>query len=576
MSSLYVRTLSQGLQAFVPIAAALLWCSRNGSQRLRVFITTGLLAALALSFVAAAWFRASTRQALAEASLAGAALVIALFSAAALWRGSESRTTVRSRWLGPAVAGAAALIVVRQTMEMAYVFQAAAFEVRSFDATSSVVLGAAAAVICAWVSTALGRRLTLRDRLIALKVCLGFFLVQALIYAFHESAEAGLLPSSEALHAATEPYGPDGRYGVHFSDLLIVGPLVSVGFTRLSGAWRLRSAGWQQSRLANRRAVMATICGSFFLLGMQQSDARAPRAIPRARPEEIAAVLAGPHLLVRNTRAGGGFGALGVLPLDGADAERRLTDVTCQRVSFAQAHGLCLHLERGIFNVYSAIQLDKSLKPGKSIKLVGLPSRTRISPDGRLGAVTVFVIGDDYAADFSTRTTLIDLEAGEEIGELEQFSTWRNGERFRGLDFNFWGVTFAADGNTFYATLRTAGRTYLVRGELALRRLTVLRENVECPSLSPDNRLLAYKKRIGPSPDSWRLHVLELMSNVERIVDGETRYIDDQVEWLDSRHLLYSVPRRTTSTSDVWIASLDPREPARVFVSDAESPIVVR
>src|SRR6185295_392109 len=133
----------------------------------------------------------------------------------------------------------------------------------------------------------------------------------------------------------------------------------------------------------------------------------------------------------------------------------------------------------------------------------------------------------------------------------------RNGARFKAADVNFWGVTFSEDSRVFYATLRTAAgadapNTYLVRGELALRRLTVLRENVECPSLSPDNRMLAYKKRVGPSPDPWRIHTLDLPTNAERIVEGEKRYIDDQVEWLADRHVLYGVPRRTTSISDVW------------------------
>jgi hypothetical protein len=111
---------------------------------------------------------------------------------------------------------------------------------------------------------------------------------------------------------------------------------------------------------------------------------------------------------------------------------------------------------------------------------------------------------------------------------------------------------------------------------LALRKLTVVRDGVECPSLSPDNRLLGYKKRVGPSPDAWRLHVLDLDNNVERLIDAETRYIDDQVEWLDSQHLLYAVPRRTTAISDVWVVPVDGSAPPRVFLSEASSPIVVR
>jgi hypothetical protein len=228
-----------------------------------------------------------------------------------------------------------------------------------------------------------------------------------------------------------------------------------------------------------------------------------------------------------------------------------------------------------VFNSYTALLLDRNLKQGASIKLEGLPSRTRASADGRVGAVTVFVLGDDYAAAFSTRTILVDLASGDEIGELEQFSTWRDGARFKEVDFNFWGVTFAKDGNTFYAALRTGGKTFLVRGELGLRKLTVMRENVECPAISPDNRLLAYKKRVGPSPDSWRLHVLDLQTNAERIVAAETRYIDDQVEWLDDRRLLYAIPRRTTTIADVWVAAIDGAEPSRIFLPQAESPVVV-
>jgi hypothetical protein len=543
-----------------------------------VAITVGMVAALPLSIVAAAWFQARARQAFDEACLASGALAITLLAGRPLRQQHPLPPAVPGAALWLAAAAAAALIVVRQTMEVASVVQVAAIQLRSFDATTSIIAALSAGAAVAWLSNVLATRLPSRERLATLRTCWAMFLAQTLIYAFHESAEAGLLPWSDVLHAATEPYGPDGVYGVHFSDLLVVAPLVVVGFMRLGGRVPVRSRVSRPLTPLNRHrpAVRTTICVSLFLLGMQQGDARPPQARPRANPDEIAAVVARPHVLIRHTGAGAAFGALAALPLDAPGGDRRLTDLTCQRLSFAGGRGLCLHLERGVFNTYTAVQLDKSLKAGRSIKLEGLPSRTRTAPDGRVGAVTVFVIGDDYAADFSTRTTLIDLEGGEEIGELEQFSTWRNGERIRAVDFNFWGVTFASDGNTFYAALRTAGKTYLVRGELALRRLTVLRENVECPSLSPDNRLLAYKKRIGPSPDSWRLHVLDLQSNVERIVDAETRYIDDQVEWLDARHILYGVPRRTTSTSDVWVAPIDGSEPARVFISDAESPIVVR
>ena len=51
------------------------------------------------------------------------------------------------------------------------------------------------------------------------------FVVQLLIYGFHELTEANIFPYSEPLHWATEPYGPDGRYGQYLTYLLVMLPL---------------------------------------------------------------------------------------------------------------------------------------------------------------------------------------------------------------------------------------------------------------------------------------------------------------------------------------------------------------
>ena len=63
----------------------------------------------------------------------------------------------------------------------------------------------------------------------------------------------------------------------------------------------------------------------------------------------------------------------------------------------------------------------------------------------------------------------------------------------------------------------------------------------------------------------------------ERPVAGEDRSIDDQIEWLDAGHVLYAVPRPgQTGRQDVWVAALDNSTAPRVFLADADSPIVVR
>jgi hypothetical protein len=138
-------------------------------------------------------------------------------------------------------------------------------------------------------------------------------------------------------------------------------------------------------------------------------------------------------------------------------------------------------------------------------------------------------------------------------------------------------VTFARDDNRFYATLGTGGRTHLVEGDLAGRRVRVLRANVECPSLSPDGRRLVFKKRIqGRGPVVWRLHALDLATLAETPL-AETRSVDDQVEWLDDRRVLYALgdPGGTAST-DTWVVPADGGGHPALLTRGAFSPAVVR
>jgi hypothetical protein len=473
-----------------------------------------------------------------------------------------------------AVTTLAALIVVRQTMEIGSVFETVAIDLRLLSGTVIILGGLAIGGGIAWTVRSLTMRLPNRELASATRAFVAIFLVQGGIYAFHELTEARLLPDSDALHSATEPYGPDGIYGVHLSDLLVISPFVAAAFTFVRSNERLRER--VRFLLPRHAAISALGIASFVLIGLQGTDAAPPRDLSTPSEADIADITGRPHLLFRDTTRTSQFGMLSLAPLDAPNSRRVSTQLPCERVSFAAGHGLCLHTFPGLFAHYTAGVLDSALRPFASITLEGRPSRTRTSADGRIGAITVFVFGDKYAAAFSTRTTLVDTSSGDVIGELEQFSTWRNGVRFRAVDFNFWGVTFATDNNTFYASLGTGGSTYLVRGELALRRLTVLRDNVECPSLSPDNRLVAFKKHVGPGAGQWRLAVLDVKTMTERLISAETRSIDDQVEWLDSGHVLYAVIGGTTAISDVWVAPIDGSAPARLFLPEAESPIVVR
>jgi len=255
--------------------------------------------------------------------------------------------------------------------------------------------------------------------------------------------------------------------------------------------------------------------------------------------------------------------------------------LNCEVVYVAGGHGICLSADRGVFTTYNASLFDaKTFKVSNSFPLKGIPSRARISIDGTLAAFTVFVTGHGYSTlDFSTQSLLIDTGTGATLADLEDFEVRRDGTVIKETDFNFWGVTFTPDARGFFATLSTAGQHFLVRGDIAARRMEIIHENVECPSLSPDARHVAYKKRLKiDNRILWQLQVLELQSGRE-IALSERRSIDDQLEWLDDRHVLYSVPAAADDSSpstNVWIAPIDGKSAPRLFIENAYSPAAVR
>jgi hypothetical protein len=286
------------------------------------------------------------------------------------------------------------------------------------------------------------------------------------------------------------------------------------------------------------------------------------------RPRIAAAVLADAHLMVRavdpaNPRLNGR-----VYEIDGGKVRRRSGDLACERVYYAGGRGICMGVAPSGVD-YRAEVFDSQLRPVEEVALTGFPSRARVSADGRYGATTVFVSGDSYLqapSAFSTRTMILDLQGGQRIGQLEQFEVTKEGKPFDAVDFNFWGVTFVpGDSNRFYATLGTGTSHYLVEGDIAARSMRVLRDGVECPSLSPDGRQIVYKSRLGDG-EHWRLRVLDVDTLADHAV-AETRSIDDQVEWLDDRTLAYAYG------DDLYTVPADGGGEPQLLVRDASSPV---
>ena len=88
----------------------------------------------------------------------------------------------------------------------------------------------------AWLWSRYGHYVNLLRFFQVTAIFLMVFVVQLFIYGFHELAEANIFPYSEPLHWATEPYGPDGRYGQYLTYLLVLLPVSWLVY----GSWRAR------------------------------------------------------------------------------------------------------------------------------------------------------------------------------------------------------------------------------------------------------------------------------------------------------------------------------------------------
>ncbi|OAI41823.1 hypothetical protein AYO38_03475 [bacterium SCGC AG-212-C10] len=344
-------------------------------------------------------------------------------------------------------------------------------------------------------------------------------------------------------------------------------------------------AGFKRNRRSQKLlgfAALCLLCGAVAAVHTFASAERirgeeaAAKGEPGASAEALAELAQQPHLLFLES-SGDTYRRVAIAPLDPA-GEVLETDLWCQRVYFAGGRGLCLGKDAykgGAFIFDSHFQFVQDLNAS------GIASRVRISSDGRFGAFTVFVQGHSYSeGGFSTRTKIVDMETGKSIlDDLEDLDVRRGGSRIESPDRNFWGVTFVSGGTSFYATMSTGGKTYLIQGDFITRQAAVLRENVECPSVSPDGTRIVFKKRVseGLSGVTWELHLLQL-DTMEEISLGEQRNVDDQAEWLDNDHVVYFLHDDGPPASirpDLWVASMD-GSPPQVLRQGAFSPAAVR
>ena len=236
MLQAFVITLREGLEAFLIVAITFAYLQKTKRYQLLPAVRWGIAASGLLSLGVAVLFRRASNQALWEGTLALVAAVLVASLTVHMWRvGRSLKGDIETRletaaaragsraWIGVFVF--TLLMITREGMETVALLGALLFQVHSVDAITGAFVGILCAAVIAALWARFGHRVNLGRFFQVSAVFLLVFSLQLIIYGFHELTEASVLPYSEPLHWATEPYGPDGRYGKSLSYLLVLLPV---------------------------------------------------------------------------------------------------------------------------------------------------------------------------------------------------------------------------------------------------------------------------------------------------------------------------------------------------------------
>src|SRR5689334_8156044 len=246
MLQAFVITLREGLEAFLIIAISLAYLRKSGRRELIPAVHWGIGLSVLLSVGAAYLFQQAANQSLWEGVLALVAAASVATLTVHMWRTAKklkgeieghlrtsAEKTGTAAWFGVFVF--TVLMISREGMETALLMGTLLTQVQAYSILSGAIAGTLSAAGVAWLWSRYGHRVNLGLFFQVTAIFLGVFVLQLIIYGFHELTEANLFPNSEALHWATEPYGPDGVYGQFLTYLLLAAPLSWLAFSMVKG-----------------------------------------------------------------------------------------------------------------------------------------------------------------------------------------------------------------------------------------------------------------------------------------------------------------------------------------------------
>jgi high-affinity iron transporter len=236
MGQMLMVTLREGIEMFLIVAIAAAYLRKTGRATLLSAVWWGAAAAVTASVVLGVWlaefsvlpFRQGVLALIAAALVAS--MVIYMLRAARRMRieinkrlETAARQPGAAAWLG--VFLFTLLMITREGMEFAFVAASLTQQANAPALVSGALLGLVAAVLLAVAWARYGHRVDLRLFFQVTSIFLVLFVLQLLLYSFHEFTEAGALPIDNAYwHMATEEWA-EGEYANLISLALVLIPL---------------------------------------------------------------------------------------------------------------------------------------------------------------------------------------------------------------------------------------------------------------------------------------------------------------------------------------------------------------
>ena len=229
MLQAFVVVFREGFEAFLIVAIIAAYLRKTKQILLMPAVYYGVFASILTSGVLGWLLLQGANQSLWEGISGLVAAVMVTWLVIHMWRTAPHMKKDMEHHLSDATGGKTAkvafagvflftvLMISREGMETALLL----IQIHQGRIVTGILFGILAAASMSYAWARFGHLIDLKRFFQVTAIFLLLFVVQILIYSFHEFTEAGVFPNSEFLHRATEPFSPQGLYGKWFSMLSV-------------------------------------------------------------------------------------------------------------------------------------------------------------------------------------------------------------------------------------------------------------------------------------------------------------------------------------------------------------------